>query len=132
MGAKRDRAAEVVSDHVRAGDVPMSYQRIEDLRLHSEVDRVVRLFRRPAVAGHVPEIDGVSVGQGGGNRLPNHRRPWRAVAEHHCGAGTGPFPRDLTPLPVVALGQIHTDVRTPISVNSATTFRPRMKWQAIR
>src|ERR1700759_4248364 len=68
---------------------------------------MLRLLRRPAIAGHVPEIDGVPVGQGVDERPPEHRRPRRAVAEHHWRTVAGTAPCDLPPLPLVAFGQIH-------------------------
>jgi len=49
----------------------------------------------------------MSVGQGVGDRSPEHRRPRRAVAEHHRRTVAGTAPRDLSSLPLVALGQVH-------------------------
>lgn len=69
-GPQRYRATDVVRNHARSLETPVFEQRCEQLGLHADVDRMVRMHRRLSVSGHVPEVDGVGSRQHACDRTP--------------------------------------------------------------
>jgi hypothetical protein len=94
-----DRAAEVVGDHVRSVEAPFGDEVGEQLALDAEVDGVLGRLRRRAVAGHVPDVDGVVSAERVGERAPDGRRERRPVAEDDRRPRARSLPRDAATAP---------------------------------
>ena len=102
---QRHDSAEIMGDHVGRRDLPVREEVGEQLGLRTQVDGVLGVHGRLAVAGHVPEVDGEVAGERLGVRAPQRRRPRCAVAHDQCRPGAELVPGDATSAPLEASGE---------------------------
>src|SRR5690606_35002315 len=107
MCPQRNHAAVVVRHHVRPGHAPVIEQVGKKFALDVQGNPVVAVLGRATVPRHVPQVALELAGEGARERLPQRRRPWRAVAEHHGRPATEPCPAHRASLPGELLAQLH-------------------------
>src|SRR5690606_9790259 len=116
--------AEVVGDHLWCLQLPMPQESRQNLSLNCEVNRVIRMFRRLPVTGHVPQVDGVVLRQRGGRRRPQRRGPGGPVAEHYSGAAATLVPSDGSPAPIEGLRQLMHRTRLAATADTRGSAAP--------
>src|ERR1700733_4225596 len=100
MSPQRHRTAEVMRDHAGTVQRPAVQQRRERLRLAGEIDRILGSLGGPAVARHVPGVDGEVRRERIGVWTPDFGGERGAMTEHHRGTVPNRSPDDRTPGPL--------------------------------